>query len=482
MIRWPAGVERLPADERFGLETLIDLSRLVPVEGDVAGDLLQLELDDVPALIDVRRSQLDGWRLRQRDGHVGVPRQLLRLVTEIGGAAAEQRSTATDHHGRVPAQEHPLVQLGLEREPVLSQIGLALREAAMRAAGNRPLRLVAPWPEGRRWAVALTHDLDIVDWWPAFTALRLAELARKGEVVDLVRTVAAAARWTGGSPVWAGVLQLLGAEADRGVTSTWFVISGAPTWKTAASGDITYDLNGRRGRKILDALVRAGQEVGLHGSFATMDDEAAMAGEKERLAALIGGKVAGIRQHYLRMRPGATQRMMRASRFAYDATYGFSDRNGFRLGAADILAGWDAREGRESGLAEVPLTWMDRALSKYKGIEDPHRWVDDALELAEKVRMVGGLWVGLWHPNMTDPLGFPGAPRAFPRLIDGLKAGGPHVAPLRELVEWRLARRRVRIRAAGADGAFRAVLSGRSWPSMSLEDAAGRGAEAIETG
>src|SRR5690606_31095049 len=105
---------------------------------------------------------------------------------------------------------------------------------------------------------------------------------------------------------------------------------------------------------------------------------------------------------------------------AWDATYGFADRNGFRLGVADVVPGWDAASGARSGLDEVPLVWMDRALSKYRGLEDPAAWVDDGLELAGRAREVDGLWVGLWHPNLAGALGFPGAEAEFERLLDRL--------------------------------------------------------------
>src|SRR5256885_8202858 len=49
--------------------------------------------------------------------------------------------------------------------------------------------------------------------------------------------------------------------------------------------------------------------------------------------------------------------------------------------------------------------WMDRALSKYRGVEDPERWVAAGLALARACRDVEGLWVGVWHPNLTAPLG-----------------------------------------------------------------------------
>src|SRR5262249_36144342 len=144
------------------------------------------------------------------------------------------------------------------------------------------------------------------------------------------------------------------------------------------------------------------------------------------LAALSGKPVTGVRQHFLKMRPGRTQDVMHAAGLEYDATFGFPDRNGFRLGTASIIPPWDERNQRPIAMDEVPLIWMDRGLSKYQNIEDPERWVDDAIQLATACRAVNGLWVGLWHPSMVAALGFPGAPAAFGRLLGALKAEQPY--------------------------------------------------------
>jgi hypothetical protein len=214
-------------------------------------------------------------------------------------------------------------------------------------------------------------------------------------------------------------------------------------------------------------------EVGLHGSFATgtPDTGAAFAAERHRLGAAIrrsevdaGNEryarpaLSGVRQHYLRMRPGQTQRAMLEAGFSYDATYGYPDRNGFRLGLADVAPGWDAAAERPTPLAEVPLIWMDRAQSKYQGIEDPARWIEDAIDLAEICQAVDGLWVGLWHPNMAPALGFPGAPAAYDRLLTTLTVRAPYAATISDIVAWRRLRGAVRARAIDPGG--RVVLAG----------------------
>ena len=449
MIRLSA---RLQGREQYGLTVLLDVSRLVPVD-DPNADVVRLAVSEGESGDTFDAFLRGAWRFERADGSVTVSRALLTHVAALAGGAAEFEAIAREgnHVVRVPPEANPLVRAGRFREPLVNRLGIALRQAVVAAAGRRAVRLFAPWPDGRRWAAAFTHDLDIVAAWPLFTLLRLVELTRKGAVTQASRALLAAAVGLVRNPVWDGVQRLLTLEANAHIRSTWFLLCGTPTFGTLTSGDLTYRPESRWARRIFDA-VGQGNEIALHGSFATLVDSREFAAQLNRLSALTHTKPQGVRQHFLRLRPGATQQAMVAAGFRYDATYGFHDRNGFRLGVADVVPGWDPRADVPLAFDEVPLIWMDRALSKYRGIEDPGAWVDDALELAEQCREVEGLWVGLWHPNLIPSLGYPGAPQAYERLVNTIMRQQPYVAPLAEIVRWRAARRAVRAVTVAADG------------------------------
>ncbi len=472
MIRLATSSAQLRPPERYGLAVLLDASRVLSVD-DPAADVVRLVVtndrrDDYDAFLGGR------WALEHGDGEVRLSRNVLTYVCDVAGAGEEQRSGSYDKYDRVPAHENPLVRVERWRDPVLSRHAATLRAAVAAAAGARPVRCLAPWPNGRRWAAAFTHDLDVVAGWPAFTLLRLAELLRRGALGRATRSATAALAAIGRNPVWRGVEHVLRVERDAGVRSTWFVLCGTPTPTTWLAGNLTYRPESNAARRIVDAAAGAGHEIGLHGSFATWLDAGLLRGERERLARLTARDPTGVRQHFLRMRPGTTQQAMTAAGFRYDATFGYSDRNGFRLGVADVVPGWDARTQGPGQLDEVPLVWMDRALSKYGGEEDPVAWIDDALALAAACREVEGLWVGLWHPNLTPALGFPGAPTAYERLQREVLAGDPFVATLADIVAWRAARRGVRARTVAADGRLDLVASSPStWPLV-MEDGAGK--------
>jgi hypothetical protein len=450
MIRLPE-TGTLSAPERRALDLLTDLARLIPV-ADRTANVARIDVSERPARFDTLREwKAAGWGIAPADGVVQVARAALTLVADVVAATRERHAATRDRFGRVPATENALVAEGLEREPVVSQAAAALRTAAIAAAGRRPIRLAAPWPHDHRWAVALTHDLDVVARWPAFTALRLAELARKGAWGRGARVAAAALGAIGRSPAQRGIAALLATERTRGIRSTWFVLCGTPTWRTFLAGDLTYRPEASATRRALAQVGDDGHAIGLHGSFATMTASATMAGQRQRLSRLVERNVTGVRQHFLRFDLEHTPRAMREAGFHYDSTAGFADRNGFRLGVCDVLPTWDD-PGEGTPLAEVPFAWMDRALSKYRGVEDPDVWVADALELARACREVEGLWVGVWHPNLVPALGFPGAPAAYERLLDGLVAERPYFGTLDALVAWRDARARLRIERVAPDG------------------------------
>ena len=470
----------LTPGERFALELLVDLSAVLRCEGE--GDVVQLRVVGEQRDASAADLRTRHWGVAVADRDVAIDRALLRLVLDVACAEVEQRSAVADRFGRVPAGETAAVRDSLDREPVVSQAARALAAAVREAAGTRMVRFVDPWPDGRRWAVALTHDLDVVEWWPAFTALRVAELLRHGEIERAARVVGAAAVSIGRPVVWRAIADLLAIEARHGVRSTWFILCDRPTLATARAGDLTYRPDSAQARRILGALREGGHEIGLHGSFATSDDHARFTTQRSLLRSIAGAEPTGVRQHYLRMRAATTPRGMSAAGFAYDSTYGFADRNGFRLGTADVLPLWDAERQAVVGLDEAPFVWMDRALSKYQHVESARAWVDDALLLAERCREVEGLWVGIWPPNLAPALGFPDAPDAYARLVADLVRADAYVAPLGELVAWRRARRSLRARVA-SDGQLVALVSGASPPAaFTIRDSDGRVDHAVQGG
>jgi hypothetical protein len=472
MIRVDVGPGQLRPPERYGLEVLIDLSRLLVAE-QAECELVRLTVVERESAGSAAADLSFRAALERADGEVRVTTAALRGIAEVAGGAVEQRSTARDRHGRVPAAENPLVAAGQSRGPVVSLLAMELRRAVIAVAARKPVRSVAPWPEGHRWAALVTHDLDVVEWWGLFPLLRMAQLGLKGNWDLLGRVSRAARRSVGRDPVSRGIHAALQLEAHHAIRATWFVICAQPSLRSMLAGDSTYRPDGPAARRIFTALTQAGHEIGLHGSFATATDARSMAAQHRALSRLADAPIPGVRQHFLRMRPGRTQRLMVEAGFEYDASWGFADRNGFRLGVADVVPAWDAERETTMPLDLVPLVWMDRALSKYAGVEEPGRWIEDARELARECKAVEGAWVGLWHPNTMEALGFPGAEPAFVSLLQALADDRPYFGSAHKIAQWRRFRRSIRAARVSADGQVALTTTAGHRTIIAIEDEAG---------
>jgi hypothetical protein len=191
---------------------------------------------------------------------------------------------------------------------------------------------------------------------------------------------------------------LLAASERRGLRSTFYVMAGA----TDPARDGGYSLEAPWLQRLLRELNDRGHELGLHPSYGTFRDEAAIAGELGTLRGALeragaGTDVAGGRQHYLRWEPETWARYARAG-LAHDASVGFADRPGFRAGTCFDYPAFDLRARAVLPVRERPLVAMEASFLQYLGLSHA-RAHDRLVELKRACRRVGGTFTFLWHNN-----------------------------------------------------------------------------------
>ena len=202
--------------------------------------------------------------------------------------------------------------------------------------------------------------------------------------------------------------------------STFFVLGGHRDPHDGAAPEVYERLRPR----VVETLLGADAEVGLHGTYAAADDEELLAEEKARLESL-GAQVAGQRYHYLRVDPHRNLRALAALGLAYDTSLGFSDAVGFRAGLARPFRPWDFERERPLDLVEVPLAVMDVTLAepRYLGLSARAAW--PRLEaLLDAAAANGAAFAILWHPDRFDAPTSAGWDRLFYRVIDAVRARG----------------------------------------------------------
>jgi peptidoglycan/xylan/chitin deacetylase (PgdA/CDA1 family) len=331
-------------------------------------------------------------------------------------ARIEERDGPRDQHGRFTGDGS---QLDLVDSPL---------ERLRRELGIEPPRWF-----GRRFAVALTHDVDVPWRWTGGRAVRGTAARLKNAVVS--RRPRAAAREAraltglplhklrGTDPNWS-FERVIEVEKEHGARSTFFLLAGHNHPADGPSPE-TYD---QLRPRLVEALKEGGAEIGLHGSYTAAQDPQRLTREKEELEQLAGA-LEGHRYHYLRVDPHGNLAPLARAGFAYDSSLGFSDRVGFRAGIAQPFRPWDFEADRPLHLIEIPLAFMDAAFDE-RYLDLPAAKAEAQLmQLLDGAAAGGGGFAVLWHTDRFDRGTSQGWSRLYERLLRAVpERGGVCVA------------------------------------------------------
>jgi peptidoglycan/xylan/chitin deacetylase (PgdA/CDA1 family) len=326
-------------------------------------------------------------------------------------ARVEERGAEVDRHGRFLAASSCLDPL----DPPLERL-------------RRELGAEPPSYRGARFAVALTHDVDVPWRWTRIgvrgAAARLKGHALARRVEPALHEARGLARvplhkLRGTDPNWR-FAEIAAEENAHDARSTFFLMAGHGHRADGAAPE-AYD---RLRQQLVETLLETGSEVGLHGSYLAAEDLDRLARERLLLAQL-DGPLIGHRYHYLRVDPHRNLAPLAGIGFRYDTTLGFPDALGFRAGIAHPFRPWDFARDRPADLVEVPLAVMDATLAeeRYAGLSaaDAKPRVVSLLDWAAEH---GGAFSILWHPERFDGPSARGWDRLYFELIEAVRERG----------------------------------------------------------
>jgi len=295
---------------------------------------------------------------------------------------------------------------------------------------RRELGLEPPSYGGARFAVALTHDVDVPWKWTPI-GIRGAAARLKGGQVREAGALARVPRHRlrGTDPNWR-FKEIAAEEREHGARgSTFYVMAGHGHRADGAAPEV-YD---RLRPKLVEELLDSGSEVGLHGSYLAADELDRLAAEAETLRGL-AGPVEGHRYHYLRIDPHRNLVPLGSHGFRYDTTLGFPDALGFRAGIAHPFRPWDFEREEPASIVEVPLAAMDATLAeaRYQGLTAAAA-KPQLIALLDWAAEHGGGFSILWHPDRFDAPSARGWDRLYFELLDAVRERGGVCLPAGEL-------------------------------------------------
>ncbi len=300
---------------------------------------------------------------------------------------------------------------------ILNSLGLLYRpvvdEDYLAKGGSRPV-----WPEGKPFAVCLTHDVDHVSHYSFRQSVRMyardftatkSQLRKARGLIGLGSNVAQAIRHARSQDPLHCYECWLKAEAAVGARSTFFFWPGWSSVGKHHFSDCTYELTDRvvfdgqqcTVAEMIREIDRRGWEIGLHPSWYSFDDLNEMKNQKAALEMTLGHDISSVRQHYLHHDIRVTPRIQAEAGLLYDSTLGFNDNIGFRFGTCYPWRLYDLQAEEELPILEVPLIIQDGAmLGQTKGLRlDGDTAFQYIIQITGAVEQVGGVLTLLWHPN-----------------------------------------------------------------------------------
>jgi len=308
----------------------------------------------------------------------------------------EYGSSSLDQYGRFLAKNS---RHGSVREPRVSRFLLE--------NGFAP-----QYPEGRKFAVCLTHDTDLLKP-ESFAWLRLPKVSRRllSKVSKKFETA-----WNYG--------RILEVEERYDAKSTFFFMA-------LQRGDQDFNYSIDELQSEIGMISDRGWEIGLHGGHSAYVDLVQLSREKSRIEKVLGLNVVGYRNHYLKMKIPLTWRILRDAGFRYDSTLGYSETVGFRNGMAHPFKPFDLESGETVDILEIPLSVMDGTLYEYLGLDQPTAWTTSK-EIIDQVENSRGVLTVLWHNTyMSGP-----KLELYERILGYCKDKGAWMTSGREVWKW----------------------------------------------
>jgi peptidoglycan/xylan/chitin deacetylase (PgdA/CDA1 family) len=249
------------------------------------------------------------------------------------------------------------------------------------------------YPENKQFAVCLTHDVDEI--YPPYGHILYSSLTslKKRDFEKIREQVFWKLHGKDKSP-YRNFKKIMDLEEKYGARSSFYFL--------ATNADI------RRFRYPIEDLKndleqineRKGWEVGLHGGYYAYNDYEKIMREKQRLEQVLGRKVTGYRNHYLRFQvPGSWEKLEKAG-FKYDTTLGYSERVGFRNGICYPFRPFNLNNDRELSILEIPLALMDCTL--FESVKTYNEAWDLAKRLIDRVASYKGVLCLNWHSDVFN--------------------------------------------------------------------------------
>jgi len=377
-----------------------------------------IRIDDIPVLYPLAGGSDSFFDF---EGHcLCFHHDLLKSIFHLLSGYEEVKNGARDVYDRFPYSESLQFKLGIIDKPVVNYymetILTGLRQFCEMNRIPFQSKSILKGP-----ILMLSHDVDLIEAYDfKETGFKFKQLLGLADCPYNLRTRVREAftalyhflnPFSTHNPFWS-FDSLMEWEEERGFLSSYYFLE-----KDGKYDNSLYLFHQKKIRNLIEDLSARGHEIGIHGTMQSFDNLTAMRRTVEHLKAVSPEPVTGIRQHYLRFRPGLTAKIQARAGLAYDASLGFAENDGFRNSYCWPFKFFDFQEQRAMDYWEIPLTFMDVSHFYHRKL-DFEQSLEAIEKLSSEVLKFKGVFSLLWHNSFFYETEFPGITAHYIRLLD----------------------------------------------------------------
>jgi len=332
----------------------------------------------------------------------------------------EERFIHRDRKDRHVVKESFLYRERILHDPIVNQYATLLRD--LFSASHDPVPL---WPSNKKYAVALSHDVDYPEMIRWIEVLRyLWKYKSKAKLVKVIDII------TGKENFWK-FEDWVNLENRHGLKSAMYFCGakGGLLRYVLKAPDPFYDVRENQFKGILNHLFQKGFEVGMHSSYLAYQSIDRFLEEKKTVEESLRQSIFGNRHHYWHMnpdRPSETAVMHEKVGLFYDSSICFSKRSGFRFGICSPFHFYDPIRQGPVGVLELPTSLMDDHLFKYFRLSyftNPQFEID---ALIHSVKEHAGLFVLDYHVRGFNKTFYPRWVESYEYILKKAKEEGDY--------------------------------------------------------
>ncbi len=293
------------------------------------------------------------------------------------------------------------------------------------------------WPNGKNFAVCLTHDVDRVKkTYQYFT--HLINFLSKLQIAKSFNEILCFfifffCKDPKKDPYWNFEI-IMDLEKKLNVKSTFYFLNESgkikifrpKTWKLYLG---RYNIKNPEIVKIIKKLDSEGWEIGLHGSYRSYENQNLLQKEKKELENILGKRVYGVRQHYGNLKIPETWKLQEALGFKYDTTLGIQNSILFKEHKYLPFHPFN------SSFLEIPLSPLMDHLLFSKSEKKNEVW-EECKHIIEEVEKKNGVLNIIWHDRVFKDNEFPGRREIYERIIKLCQEKNAWITTGHEIAKW----------------------------------------------